>query len=880
MLNFLFGDSNERVIKRLRPIAERIGEFEQKTEKLSNEELKQKTQTFKGSLSSGISLEDILPEAFALVREAAKRTLKQRHFDVQLMGGVVLHEGNIAEMKTGEGKTLVATLSAYLNSLSGEGVHVVTVNDYLARRDSVWMGQIYHMLGLKVACINHDASYLYDPTHIEKQEEKDKERDILGSFKVIYEFLKPISRKEAYEADIVYGTNSEFGFDYLRDNLSYDKNQVVQRGHHYAIVDEIDSILIDEARTPLIISAPDEEAGELYRKFAQVAKYLKPGTHYLVDEKRRATTITDEGIEEAQRRAGIGNIYEAGNIRYAHHLEQAVRAEALFKRDKDYVVRDGDIVIVDEFTGRLLPGRRYSEGLHQAIEAKEGVKVQRESKTVATITFQNYFRLYKKLSGMTGTALTSAQEFHKVYNIEVVVIPPNKALARKDLSDVIYKTEQAKWRAVVEEIKLRQQTGQPVLCGTTSIEKNEKLSAMLKVAGVQHKVLNAKNHEQDGEIIAQAGKAGAVTVATNIAGRGVDIILGGNPASAEEAELVKAAGGLHVIGTERHEARRIDNQLRGRAGRQGDPGSSQFFVSLEDDVIRVFGGERIKGFMETLGLPEDVPITHGMVSKAIESAQAKIESFNFDARKYVLEFDDVMNKQRQYLYKLRRDIVESASQNPQKIKELVLEYIKSQTRKLVEFHFSQEGGLNKDEFNKVLVAWAGDRGWQNIVEKNNSDLEAIIERLTEKFNILYEQKEKEAGKDIFFQTQKNLLLQVIDTLWTEHINNMEHLRDSVRLRAYGQRDPLVEYKKEGLELFKQLKEAIPGLFVANIFKVGMASGTQKAQQQAVGYKPVSHKSSTAYGSTSVKAGDKKVGRNDPCWCGSGKKFKKCHGKGN
>ena len=879
MFKFLFSDSNERVVKKLHSTVEQINNLEKQFDNLSLEEIKIKTEEFKDRFKKGVSLDELLPEAFALVREAAKHTLKQRHFDVQLLGGIVLHQGDIVEMRTGEGKTLVATLPAYLNSLTGKGVHIITVNDYLARRDAVWMGQIYNALGLKVACINHEVSFEYDSTHVEKPEEKDKERDVLGGFKVVYEFLRPISRKEAYEADIVYGTNSEFGFDYLRDNLNYDLKALVQRQHQYAIVDEIDSILIDEARTPLIISMPDEEAAGLYQKFARVIPSLKENTHYQVDEKRKAATLTDEGITEAENRLGLKNIYESGNISYAHHLEQALRAQVLFKKDRDYVVKNNSVIIVDEFTGRLLPGRRFSEGLHQALEAKEGVEIQKESKTLATITFQNYFRMYEKLAGMTGTALTSAQEFHKVYTLEVVVIPTNKPAIRDDLPDVIYKNEQAKWRAVIEEIKKRHQIGQPVLCGTTSIDKNEKLGAMLKVAGVPHILLNAKNNEEDAQIIAQAGRLGAVTVATNIAGRGVDIVLGGNPFDEGEAKKVKDLGGLHVIGTERHEARRIDNQLRGRAGRQGDHGSTQFFVSLDDDVIRVFGGEKIKGLMETLGLPEDMPITNKLITKAIESAQSKIEAHNFDLRRYVLEFDDVMNKQRRYLYKTRKEILEAADKEPQKLKEKVQEYIKERIKKLVASPviYDSEGKLNNKQLSEVLINWTGDYSWQKrfgeFKEKEDLSLgEFIIGELLK----IYEQKETELKPETLRQIEKAVLLQVIDTLWLEHIANMEHLRNSVGLRAYGQRDPLVEYKKEGLHLFNQLKEAIPALLVANIFKI--QARPQIKEQQYV----VSDAKKPKVIPRSATGG--KIGRNDPCWCGARKpdgtyiKYKHCHGR--
>ena len=609
----IVGDANAKALKKLEPIVARVNELEKEYEKLSGDELRGKTKEFKNRLNNGESFGDILPEAFAAVRESAKRTLGQRHFDVQIMGGIVLNNGGIAEMRTGEGKTLVATLPVYLNALSGNGAHVITVNDYLARRDAVWMGQIYNALGLSIGCITHDSSFLYDPAH----NSKDKERDTLGAFKVVHEFLRPCFRKEAYSADITYGTNNEFGFDYLRDNMAYSPEQVSQRPHNFAIVDEIDSILIDEARTPLIISAPDEESGELYKIFAKITPSLSEGTDYTVDEKMKATTITEAGIEKVERILGVSDIYSEKGIRYVHQLEQALRAKVLFLRDRDYVVKNGEVIIVDEFTGRLMPGRRWSEGLHQAVEAKEGVEVQKESRTLATITFQNYFRMYKKLCGMTGTAQTSAEQFNKVYGLDVFQIPTNKSLGRKDHPDKVFQNENGKWKAVIREITERHKLNQPVLVGTVSIEKNERLSAMLSRDGIPHKLLNAKKHEEEGEIIAQAGRPGAVTVATNMAGRGVDIILGGNPFSAEEARKAREAGGLYVLGTERHEARRIDDQLRGRSGRQGDPGATQFFVSMEDDLMRIFGSDRIKRLMGTFGIPEDEPIENGMVSRAI-----------------------------------------------------------------------------------------------------------------------------------------------------------------------------------------------------------------------------------------------------------------------
>ena len=671
----------------MEPIVSSINALEEKMKSLSCEGLKSVTVELRNKLEGGQSLDDILPSAFAVTREASRRTLGQRHFDVQLLGGIILHQGKIAEMRTGEGKTLVATLPAYLNAISGQGVHVVTVNDYLSRRDAVWMGQIYNELGLTVGCINHEASYLYDPKHRNElghsmskrtlnvqvqsnsEDELDKERDILGAFHVVHEFLKPCSRKEAYAADITYGTNNEFGFDYLRDNIAYNIGDVVQRparhasqgdaggGYNFAIVDEIDSILIDEARTPLIISAPSADSDQFYIMFSKIAEKMNEDKDFTLDEKMKAISLTEVGIEKAEKALGVGNIYTEKGIKYVHHLETAIRAKALFHKDKEYVVKNGEIIIVDEFTGRMMPGRRWSEGLHQAVEAKEKVMVQKESRTLASITFQNYFRLYGKLAGMTGTALTSAEEFHKVYKLETTNIPTNKPLARYDKSDLVFQTVQGKFQAIARKIKEVHQLGQPILVGTVSIDKNEYLSALLKTEGVPHTMLNAKHHEKEGEIVAQAGRKGGVTIATNMAGRGVDIVLGGNPPIAGESEEVKKAGGLFVLGTERHEARRIDNQLRGRSGRQGDPGETQFYISLEDEVMRVFGSDRIKNLMGKFGIPEDQPIENRMLSRAIESAQSKIEGFNFDARKHLLEYDDVLNHQRKIIYDRRRKIL-------------------------------------------------------------------------------------------------------------------------------------------------------------------------------------------------------------------------------
>ncbi len=776
---------------------------------------------------------------------------------MQLIGGLALHQGKIAQMATGEGKTLTATLPVYLNALKNS-VHIITVNDYLARRDTAWMGQIYHFLGLTVGCINSDGSYIYDPTHTGK--EQDQMRDESGGFKIIHEFLRPAEKKDVYNRDVVYGTNTEFGFDYLRDNLVADISQIISPNRSFAIVDEVDSILIDEARTPLIISMPDAESPKLYETFARIVPRLKENEDYNVDLKMRAAVITDPGLSKVENILGIGNIYDEKGARYVHHLETALKAQSLFHKDKDYVVRNGEVIIVDEFTGRLLIGRRYSEGLHQAIEAKEGVKVQQESRTLATITFQNFFRLYDKLSGMTGTAATSAEEFHKVYNLGVVIVPTNKPMIRKNLPDRIYKTEKAKFKAVVQDIKERHGKGQPVLIGTISIENNEKLSQLLLREGIKHEVLNAKQHEKEAAIHAQAGRPFAITVATNMAGRGVDIILGGNPSNPEAARNVRELGGLHIIGTERHEARRIDNQLRGRSGRQGDPGSSQFFVSLEDSLLQVFGGARIKGLMETLNIPEDQPIEAGLISKALESAQTKIEGFNFDARKHVLEYDDVMNQHRTLVYKKRRDILSGVS------REEITKNVKNQIENIISFHTAEnsEKQWDREEIfeNIKTIIPVNDESKEFLM--TNSDREKIIDYYQNLAEEIYNLKEKEIGAELMRQIEKMIMLNVLDNLWTNHLEDMEYLRDSVRLRAYGQRDPLVEYKNESQKLFKDFMANFEAQVAAVVFKIAPPTLSQVASPQSLSH--------------SRELGDAKaVGRNDPCPCGSRKKYKRCHG---
>ncbi|MBX9906938.1 preprotein translocase subunit SecA [Patescibacteria group bacterium] len=749
-LDTFFGKPYIKELKSALAVVPQVASFEAELQKLSDADLQAKTPYFISRLEKGETLDALLPEAYAVVREVARRTLGQRHYDAQITGGVLLHRGKITEMRTGEGKTLVGTLPVYLNALTKKGVHVVTVNDYLARRDAAWMGQIYAFLGLSVGIINHNASYIYDAGHGASD---DALRDAEGSYKIVYEFLRPCTRTEAYAADITYGTNNEYGFDYLRDNIEYEVSSVRQREHVFAMVDEIDSILIDEARTPLIISAPAAQSEDLYGLFTGIARKLVQDEDYTVDEKLHSISLTDNGIEKAQSLLGIENIYTDKGIKYVHHLETAVRAKALYTRDKQYVVKDDEVVIVDEFTGRLQPGRRWSDGLHQAVESKEGVRIQQESRTFASITFQNYFRLYKKLAGMTGTALTSSEEFYTVYGLEVVPVPPHRPVVRIDSNDLIFQTEKGKYQAVVEKVRELNKVGQPVLVGTASIDRNEVLSQLFTEAGIPHEVLNAKNHEREGEIIAGAGEKGRVTLATNMAGRGVDIKLGGVKATPEEQAEVKALGGLFVLGTERHEARRIDNQLRGRAGRQGDPGGTQFFVSMEDSLMRVFAADTVKSMMGRLGIPENQPIENGMITRSLESAQKKIEGFNFDARKHVLAYDDVLNRQRLAVYEIRKKLLYGA------VEEV-------------------EG----------LLAEVYDRA---------PDIEEAVT-----------QRRAEIGESEWLSAVRKLILQVTDMLWVEHLELMDYTRGSVNLRAYGQRDPLMEYRKEGARLFGEMNEAI------------------------------------------------------------------------
>ena len=876
-LKKIFGDPNEKYLKKINFLVDKINRLESSVQELSDDELKEKTEEFKKRLKDGESLDDILPEAFSIVREASKRVLGQRHFDVQLIGGIVLHQGKIAEMKTGEGKTLTSTLAAYLNALEGKGCHLVTVNDYLAKRDAVWMGQIYNFLGISVGVITSEGAYIYTPAI--QGSEKDKERDLKGSFKIEEDYLSLVSKKEAYNADITYGTNNEFGFDYLRDNMSYSLDNKVQKKLNFVIIDEIDSILIDEARTPLIISAPDETPTSKYQEFSVVVKQLVENDDYNFDEKMRTISLTEDGITKIEKILRIDNIYEEKGLKEIYHIEQALRALVMFKKDKDYIVKDGEIVIIDEFTGRLMKGRRYSGGLHQAIEAKEGVKVQKESKTMATITFQNYFKMYQKISGMTGTAVTSKEEFEDVYNLEVIVVPTNLKINRNDLDDKVYKTEKAKYSAIVEEVKKRNKKGQPVLIGTVSVEKNEYLGKLLERNGISCEILNAKNHEREGEIIAQAGEKGAVTVATNMAGRGVDIKLGGGIFNQEKYEQVKKLGGLFVLGTERHEARRIDNQLRGRSGRQGDPGETQFFISLQDDVMRVFGGEKIQSIMNMLKLPEDQPIENKLLSSSIDSAQSKIEGFHFDSRKNLLSYDNIMNKHRLKFYKKRDEILKL--KDDIKISAKIEKIIKAEIEKIVNFHSQDKyiDNWNINEISENIQALLQVEGVKNMEElekiiKEDKDKEAtredILRYLFSLFDEIYQAKKEEImGADEDEKRLNNLfsdvVLQIMDILWVEHLVGMEQLRDSVKLRAYGQRDPLTEYTREGHRMFTQLLALIDKKIAYTVLKISVPKTNLFRTNQPL----------SILGKFGTKKAEKSVGRNDPCPCGSGKKYKKC-----
>lgn len=886
MLGFLnkFLDSNEKEIKRLKAITQKINSLEVEIKALSDEELKAKTAEFKLRLGKNESLNEILPEAFAVVRESAGRNIGERHFDVQLIAGIVLHEGKIAEQKTGEGKTLTASLPLYLNALSGKGTHLVTVNDYLARVGCGWMGPIYHSLGLTVSAIMHEQSFIYDP---EFSDEKATDWRL--------KFLRPISRKEAYNCDITYGTNNEFGFDYLRDNMVSEMSQLSQRGHNFAIVDEVDSILIDEARTPLIISAPDTEPTSKYYDFAKLVEKLNSQTDFTIDEKFKTAALTEHGIAKVEKILGVDNLYEK-DFESIHHIENALRAKTIYHKDKDYVVKDNEIVIVDEFTGRLMFGRRWSEGLHQAVEAKEGVVIQQESRTLATISFQNYFRMYKKLSGMTGTAATESEEFHKIYKLEVVIIPTNRPMVRIDNPDLVYKTTRAKYAAVVRDIEDHYKKGQPVLLGTTSIEKNVIVSEFLKRKGINHEVLNAKNHEREASIITDAGKKGAVTIATNIAGRGVDIILGGSPPNKfittdkkqydkefkewqKTHDEVVALGGLHVIGTERHESRRIDNQLRGRAGRQGDPGSSRFFVSLEDDIMRLFGGDQVSRIMTMLKMPEDQPIEHSMVSKAIEQAQVKVEGFNFDARKHLVEYDDIANKQREIIYKQRRKILETSSEETS-LKDEILSKLSSEIANITALYAPE--GYTEPEREKIANEFVSivpfDEASQKQILSQLMQLHTgndISEFLTKLIADIYSQREKQLTPPVMRQIERWVMLSVIDNLWMDHLDAMDDLREGIGLRGYGQRDPLVEYKSEAFAMFEKLMGAIDYEVSRRIFRVQVQGSPPPMPEPP---KNIIETGGSIEEKTTTKpvSSSKKLGRNDPCWCGSGKKWKKCH----
>jgi len=918
MLGFLgkLIDSNDREIKKYQPVLDEINSFEKKIEKLTDKQLNEKFSEFKKRFDKGESLNELLPEAFAAVREATKRTLKIRHYDVQMVAAIALHQGKIAEQRTGEGKTLSATPALFLNAIAGKGVHLVTVNDYLAKRDAGWMGPIYEALGVKVGTITHESQFIFDPKF--KDQTHDDKRLI---------HLKPLeSRKDAYEADITYGTNNEFGFDYLRDNMVQKLSSQSQRGHFFAIVDEVDSVLIDEARTPLILSAPAAEPTEKYYRFAKLIEELNAESDYVIDEKLRTVHLTELGTVKIEKLIGVENLYEK-DFSTLHHIEEALKAKSLFQRDKDYVVKDDQVIIVDEFTGRLMEGRRYSEGLHQAIEAKEDVTIQQESQTMATVSFQNYFRLYSKLGGMTGTAATEAEEFSKIYKLDVVVIPTNKNMIREDHPDTIYKTQTAKYTAVANLIAEVHESGQPVLVGTTSIEKNEFLSDLLKRKGISHALLNAKNHEKEAEIISKAGEKGAVTVATNMAGRGVDIQLG---------KGVDQLGGLFVVGTERHESRRIDNQLRGRSGRQGDPGQTRFFVSLEDDLMRIFGGDQVAKVMNFLKIPEDMPIENGVVSKAIESSQKKVEGHNFDMRKSTVEYDDVMNQQREIIYGVRKQILEVAEGDKEdefSLKDEILGKVENAVTSIVEVHSSEgiEAASIVEEFSAIIPI--DDHSKKDLEEKikGMETTDQAVEFLNGLAMKFYVDREKAVGDEVARQMEAFVYLNTIDTLWVEHLDTIDDLRVGIGLRGFAGREPLVEYKREAFDLFEKLMAQIDYEVVHRIYKVIVQGGTQVPQAAPLADTleirpkvdisleqetsdprpgPVQQTSATdlsikeeplhegvAYnGATKVtieRAGQVigqevygeqgqlgkvhgKIGRNDPCWCGSGKKYKKCH----
>ena len=907
-LTKVFGTKHERDVKRMRPQVAAIGALEPQIQALSDTGLRDKTAEFKSRLAQGATLDDLLVEAFAVVREAGRRRLRMRHFDVQLMGGMVLHRGQISEMKTGEGKTLVATLPVYLNALEGKGVHVVTVNDYLAKRDAEWMGEIYRFLGLTVGVIQHG--------------------------------LTDAQRKEAYSADVTYATNNELGFDYLRDNMKFRLESMVQRGHHYAIVDEVDSILIDEARTPLIISGPSEESTDKYYAIDRIIPKLEQGEEiedgdhkyttgdFLVDEKAHTATLTDDGVTKVEKLLGVDNLYDISHIELLHGVNQGLRAHHLFKNDVDYLIKEGQIVIVDEFTGRMMPGRRWSDGLHQAIEAKEGVKIERENQTLATITFQNYFRMYKKLAGMTGTADTEAAEFGEIYKLDVTVVPTNEQMIRDDRPDLVYRTAREKWNAVVEEIEDCHQRGQPTLVGTVSIEKSEMLSKLLKKERIPHVVLNAKYHEREAHIVAQAGRKGAVTIATNMAGRGTDIVLGGNPVHVARAEAdpdiepekyaevlarlqgvceseradVLAAGGLHILGTERHESRRIDNQLRGRSGRQGDPGSSRFFLSLEDDLMRIFGSDRIQGLMQRLGMEEGVPIEAGMVTRAIERAQKQVEARNFEVRKHLLEYDDVMNKQREAIYQLRRDTLEGREG-----REYALRIGRDLVDYLIDTHCPEKSDPSEWEFDEIasqVRAYFDLDVHQLHAEFTALGTDELREVLHKAVEERYDQQVKRNGGEAFSEVQKHVMLGAVDAAWKDHLLALDHLKEGIGLRGYAQKDPKNEYKRESYEMFQSMKERIEDTILKTLFRLEPVTEDQleemrrrRARALPTRVQPVAAAPAqfdprvlgsgdggsqpagppAAQKPATVVHDTPKVGRNDPCPCGSGKKYKKCHG---
>jgi preprotein translocase subunit SecA len=918
LLRKIFGTKHERDVKRMMPGVEAINALEAAAQALDDAGLRTKSDEFRKRIADGEPLDELLHEAFAVCREAARRTVRMRHFDVQLIGGMVLHEGKIAEMATGEGKTLVATLPAYLNGLTGRGVHIVTVNDYLAKRDAQWMGPILHALGLSVGVIQHEASFLYDPTYATPD--------------VRLTSLRPCTRREAYGADITYGTNNEFGFDYLRDNMRFTLDELVQRELHYAIVDEVDSILIDEARTPLIISGPADESTDLYFKIDRIIPKLtraativegklseveeQKAGDFIVDEKARAVALTEQGIATCERLLSVDNLYDPQHITVLHHIQQALRAHALFRRDVDYMVKDGQVVIVDEFTGRLMPGRRWSDGLHQAVEAKEGVRIERENQTLATITFQNYFRMYEKLAGMTGTAETEAEEFAKIYKLDVTVIPTNRALIRVNQPDVVYKTEREKFNAVVDDIIERNQKGQPVLVGTVSIEKSEQLSKLLKKRGVRHEVLNAKYHEREAEIVAQAGREGAVTIATNMAGRGTDILLGGNPdflakeilrkkglepatasmadrrAALEEAlritepehGRVVALGGLHIVGTERHEARRVDNQLRGRSGRQGDPGSSRFYLSLEDDLLRIFGSQRIQGIMERLGMQEGEPIEHKLVTRAIATAQKRVETHHYEIRKHLLEYDDVMNKQREIIYGMRRQILDGESQA-----DTIAEWIDDVAVGTLDAYAARD--THPEDWDLAALGEALHRQfdvrvpparWTEVASREGLD-EVVAAAVRDR----YAARERELGPDLLRALERHEMMIVIDQQWKDHLLSIDHLKEGIGLRGYGQRDPLTEYKKEAFDLFQDMVERVKAAVVERLFKVQLVRDAPMElpavtawadARESRGELPQGPGRAAGPAPRQAPArtpGGEKVGRNDPCPCGSGKKYKKC-----